>query len=124
MKNLIALILLAGAAYMGYTKYYAVEKEHTVDSLYEQLSSGEVLAAEASVAFKNAAKVVCQVNGADPQNGFGTKEQCLGALNESVHAKCSGRIDGFAGRTYDSKEKLKEDFGVYLKCAMRGLKRD
>jgi hypothetical protein len=127
-KILIVLMIVAIGAGLGYFLYQKNISSNSdgmaVKNLLDKVESTPVTSEEARAAFRAIVKNVCQINGVDPKNGYGTTEECYSRLNSHSDPMCAAQVPGFENKTYHSKTELSSDFKIYAECALSDIGRD
>ena len=117
MKKIVLLAALIGVGYYAYSEYLSPsDNKVTIKKLLDKVSSTSVSAQEAKVAFNNAMIELCEVNGVDTINGFGTTAECLNKLETVASEYCYSQITDFDSKTYTSAFDLKADYIVFDLC--------
>ncbi len=124
MKGILLIIIVAGIGYYFYGSNSATANENnsiianenlTVKILLDRLPSSSVSSVEAKVAFRKSIGNLCEINGGDSENGWGTTQECLEKF-ETVSKDCFQDITDFDNKEYLSKKELKSDFSLYFRC--------
>lgn len=121
MKGIFIILLIAGAGFYvfqgGSTE---IRDDITVKELKDKLASETVSSEHAEVAFRNAVINMCEINGVDQKNGFGTTEQCLSRF-EAASLGCFDDISGFRSKEYSDSREFEKDFSEYFHCTANQL---
>ena len=123
MKKIMLLVALIGAGYYGYSEYFSPtsrgkEKTLRIKKLFDKVASTPVSAQEAKPVFKLSVLDICEINGVDTVNGFGTTEECINNFEISASDYCFGQFVDFDSKVYDSQFVLKNDLFAYRKCSI------
>ncbi|WP_415896530.1 hypothetical protein [Neptuniibacter sp. QD57_21] len=122
MKNLILVVGIIGAGmYVYQAQSSQVDPNITVKELLDKVSTETVYPSEVEVAFRNAVINVCEINGKDLANGFGSVEQCKSNFQTKAREACFSKINSFDNKVYTSRAPLKSDFSTFFQCSMRRI---
>ena len=117
MKKIIVLISIILAGYYLNNESYSIFKNDVkLSDIYAKVASSKVSSKEVKPALINLIIQMCEVNGVDIRNGFGTVEQCLGNFEVDAEKSCFDKIHDFEGKVYSTKPEIKADVAVYLDC--------
>ncbi len=116
MKGIFIILLIAGAGvYFLQERPAEIRDDVTVKELKDKLTYETVSSAQAEVAFRNAVINLCEINGVDPRNGFGSTEQCLSRF-EAASLGCLDEINDFGSKEYSDSNDFEKDFTLYFRC--------
>lgn len=122
MKNLILVAGIIGAGmYVYQSQSSQIDPNITVKELLDKVSTETVYPSEVEVAFRNAVINVCEVNGKDLANGFGSVEQCKSNYQTKAREVCFSKLNGFDKKVYTSRAPLRSDFSTFFQCSMRRI---
>lgn len=122
MKNLILFAGIIGAGMYVYQSHSSqIDPNITVKELLDKVSTETVYPGEVEVAFRNAVINVCEVNGKDLANGFGSVEQCKSNYQTKAREACFSKLNGFDNKVYTSRAPLRSDFSTFFQCSMRRI---
>lgn len=122
MKKIVLVITLLSCVLFFYNQSASTfDKNLRVKYLLDKVATTPVRAQIAKLYFLNEVVQVCEINGVDTINGFGTTSECLYNFKTSVGVFCLNKLNTFEGKVYDSKDDLNNDFRTFLFCSMDEL---
>ena len=122
MKKIVILVALIAAGYYIYNENFSHSshiKENTlrIKALVDKLDSTSVSAQEAKIIYKLLVINLCETNGVDTVNGYGTTDECINNFEISASEYCFGQFVDFENKVYDSQIALKNDAVAYMNCS-------
>ncbi len=121
MRLIFPLIIIFLGYFVIQEKLQAQVDSESVEDLVEQIAYESITQDRARNAFKYSIRLMCEEQGVDRANGFGSVSQCLAALESHADRRCAERIFIIEGLDYVSAENLQSDFDDYNRCASLDL---
>ncbi|WP_435236392.1 hypothetical protein ACR30L_02065 [Psychromonas sp. PT13] len=120
MKKIIFIVVLLAAGYSLYNgDFFEFSNKVTVIKLLDTVSSSSVSGREVKLAFNNEMHSICEQNGVDIRNGFGTTEECINRYEKRASAFCFDKLPNLEGKVYTSRLEIKADYKIFILCSMK-----
>ena len=119
MKKIVLIATLILAGYYVYNGNFSPSDNNvTVKELLDKVASTPVTSEEVKEALNNAIIGVCEVNGADTINGFGSTDECINNFENLARETCPEQLVNFEGKIYTSKLDLEVDMKQLFLCSV------